>query len=72
MPPLVRHTYLSVFVAVYRVEGLPQMDDYGSTDGFVTVKMRGQAPMKTNVVPNSLNPVFNQVRAGTHAHGTHM
>ena len=31
MPHLVRWTHYSLFVAVYRVEGLPNMDDYGST-----------------------------------------
>jgi hypothetical protein len=29
MPPLLRWTNCSLFVAVYRVEGLPQMDEYG-------------------------------------------
>ena len=48
-------------MAVYRVEGLPQMDEYGATDGFVSVKMRGQAPMKTKVFNNSLNPLFNEL-----------
>ena len=61
MPHLVRWSHYSLFVAVYRVEGLPNMDEYGSTDGFVSIKLPGQAAMKTKVVPNSLNPVFNEL-----------
>ena len=61
MPHLVRWTHYSLFVAVYRVEGLPNMDDYGSTDAFVSVKLPGQAAVKTRVVQNSLNPQFNEL-----------
>ena len=61
MPPLVRYTHYSLFVAIYRIEGLPNMDDYGSTDAFVSIKLPGQATVKTKVVANSLNPVFNEL-----------
>ena len=49
MPHLVRWTHYSLFVAIYRVEGLPNMDDYGSTDAFISVKLPGQAAVKTKV-----------------------
>ena len=42
MPHLVRWTYYSLFVAIYRVEGLPNMDEHGATDAFVSVKFHGQ------------------------------
>lgn len=58
MPQLVCWTHYSLFVAIYRVEGLPNMDDYGSTDAFISVKLPGQAAVKTKVVRNSLNPSF--------------
>ena len=61
MPHLVRWTHYSLFVAIYRVEGLPNMDDYGSTDAFISVKLPGQAAVKTKVVNNSLNPCFNEL-----------
>jgi len=61
MPHLVRWTHYSLFVAVYRVEGLPNMDDYGSTDAFVSIKLPGQAASKTRVMRNSLNPTFNEL-----------
>ena len=61
MPHLVRYTHYSLFVAIYRVEGLPNMDDYGSTDAFISVKLPGQAACKTKVVRNSLNPYFNEL-----------
>ena len=53
MPHLVCWTHYSLFVAIYRVEGLPNMDDYGSTDAFISVKLPGQAAVKTKVVRNS-------------------
>ena len=43
MPHLVRWTHYSLFVAIYRVEGLPNMDEHGATDAFVSVKFHGQA-----------------------------
>ena len=49
MPQLVCWTHFSLFVAIYRVEGLPNMDDYGSTDAFISVKLPGQAAIKTKV-----------------------
>ena len=61
MPHLVRWTHYSLFVAIYRVEGLPNMDTHGSTDAFVSVKLHGQATVKTKVVNNSLSPVFNEL-----------
>ena len=61
MPQLVRWTHYSLFVAVYRIEGLPSMDDYGSTDAFVSVKLPGAAAVKTKIVRNSLNPSFNEL-----------
>ena len=61
MPHLVRWTNYSLFVAIYRVEGLPNMDDYGSTDAFVSVKLPSQTAVKTKVVRNSLNPTFNEL-----------
>ena len=36
MPHLVRWTYYSLFVAIYRVEGLPNMDEHGATDASLT------------------------------------
>ncbi len=48
MPPLVRWTFYSLFVAVYRIEGLPSMNAYGdATDAFVAAKVHGQAAIKT-------------------------
>ena len=61
MPHLVRWTHYSLFVAIYRVEGLPNMDDYGSTDAFISVKLPGQAAVKSKVVRNNLNPYFNEL-----------
>ena len=61
MPHMVCWTHYSLFVAIYRVEGLPNMDDYGSTDAFISVKLPGQAAVKTKVVHNSLNPGFNEL-----------
>ena len=61
MPHLVRWMHYSLFVAVYRIEGLPNMDDYGSTDAFISIKLPGQAAVKTKVVRNSLNPYFNEL-----------
>jgi hypothetical protein len=57
----VRWTHYALFVAIYRVEGLPNMDAHGSTDAFASVKLHGQATVKTKVVNNSLNPVFNEL-----------
>lgn len=37
------------------------MDDYGSTDAFVSIKMPGQAAVKTKVVRNNLSPSFNEL-----------
>ena len=60
MPPLVRWTHYSLFVAAYRVEGLPNMDEYSSTDPFIAMKMlHGQSALKSSVKNNTLNPVFN-------------
>ena len=61
MPHRVRWTHYSLLVAIYRIEGLPNMDEYGSTDAFVSIKLPGQAALKSKVVPNSLNPVFNEL-----------
>ena len=59
MPPLVRWTHYSLFVAAYRVEGLPNMDEYSSTHPFIAMKMHGQSALKSSV-KNTLNPVFNE------------
>ena len=56
-----RWTHHSLFIAIYRIEGLPQMDEYGSTDAFVEMKLPGQAAVKTKVVQNSINPHFNEL-----------
>ena len=61
MPPLVRWTHYSLFVAAYRVEGLPNMDEYSSTDPFIAMKMHGQSALKSSVKNNTLNPVFNEL-----------
>ena len=61
MPPLVRWTHYSLFIAVYRIEGLPNMDSYGATDAFVSVRLPGESAMKTKVCANSLNPTYNEL-----------
>jgi len=37
------------------------MDDYGSTDAFISIKLPGQAAVKTKVVRNNLSPSFNEL-----------
>jgi hypothetical protein len=61
MPPLVRWTHYSLFIAIYRIEGLPNMDSYGATDAFVSVRLPGESAMKTKVCANSLNPTYNEL-----------
>ena len=67
MPHLVRWTHYSLFIAIYRVEGLPNMDDYGSTDAFVSVKLPGQA---RGPCPAAASP-SGRLRRPPHPHPPH-
>ena len=62
MPPLVRYRCISLFIAIYRIDGLEAYGALGEpASTFASVKMAGSAASKTRVVRETHNPVYNQM-----------
>jgi len=56
MPPDVKTQDFSLEVSLFKAEGLPKMDAFGTADGYVGVKYGGTKEMVTEVVKNTFTP----------------